>query len=271
MATYLPGTSMLDLLAKFRNDNESQRNLVRAFTNAEKRFIDKTDDNEMRMILTGLPPMNDLPSIRLALQDFFRRPIGEELPHAISNAIAEVTPRYYSQERINAAATQYVKFLREELAVAFPEFQEKLQALANLRLLDDDRLLRKDEVIMGNKIEISGSVIGFLNTGEIEDVRNISINVSALSDVGNNDLAMAFKEITEAVSRNSEITQQQRAELLELVNELSKQATLPPNERSSKSVIKTIFTGISTGIGTVAALAQIWSTWSGNILKFFGL
>jgi hypothetical protein len=81
------------------------------------------------------------------------------------------------------------------------------------------------------EVHLHNSVIGILNTGEIENVQSISVCVIALAESGNRDIAAALKSLTEAVASNSDITSAQRYELLEQLEELGKQLCRRKKER----------------------------------------
>lgn len=110
-----------------------------------------------------------------------------------------------------------------------------------------------------------------LNTGQIRDVQNISINVSALTESGNSDVAQALKTITEAVAASQEISDEERTEFLDQLEELSSQAALSPDKRAKPGVIKGLLSGLSVGLSAAGALAGVWSTWGASIKAFFGV
>jgi len=120
-------------------------------------------------------------------------------------------------------------------------------------------------------INISRSTIGILNTGDIEEVQSISVNVSTLVESGHSEIAKALKNLTEAVAAEQKISSEERAELLDQLEELSRQATLKPEERAKTGVIKAILTSLATGLSAASGLAELWSTWGPAIRRFFGL
>jgi len=122
-----------------------------------------------------------------------------------------------------------------------------------------------------NNINIDRSVIGMLNAGQIRDVQNIEINVSALVESGNPEVAQALKAITEVVAASKEISNEQRTELLDQLDELSSQAALIPDKRAKPGVIKAILSGLSVGLSGAGGLAEVWSTWGATIKAFFGV
>lgn len=122
-----------------------------------------------------------------------------------------------------------------------------------------------------NNINIDRSTIGMLNAGQIQDVESISINVSAIAQSGNEDVAQALRATTEAVVSSKEISEDERTAILEQLDELSSQAALPLENRAKAGVIKAILTSLTAGLSVGANVAQVWSTWGGTIKTFFGV
>ncbi len=122
------------------------------------------------------------------------------------------------------------------------------------------------------KIDISlhDSSIGVLNTGEIRNIESISVSVTALSSKGYSEVANALKALTESVTRSAEMSPRERTELLDNLEELSRQAALAEKKRAKPAVIKSILLGISTTLAGVGGVAEVWSTWGPTIQRFFG-
>lgn len=127
------------------------------------------------------------------------------------------------------------------------------------------------KVHRGAQVSVTGGTVGILNVGEIKDVESISSNAYDLSTSGAAQVAEAIACISEAVLHNSELDDATRADLLHQMKELSRQALLPAQERAPSGVLRAITSAASTSLQTVAALAQVWSTWGAPIGKFFGL
>jgi hypothetical protein len=113
------------------------------------------------------------------------------------------------------------------------------------------------------------SQIGLLNTGDINHVKSISINVGRLQEQGHLEVAKTIKEVLEAVTASDAWEHPEKAELLDLIEELSKQAVLPPDERAKSGTIKSIIGSIGAAIGTAASLSELWSMWGPMIRTFF--
>ena len=123
----------------------------------------------------------------------------------------------------------------------------------------------------GPTIEIRDSSIVLLNARDINGLSSISVNVSGLQRDGFERAGEALKQITEAVTGCLEITAAQRSDLLELLDELSKQALLSRSEQAKPGVIKGILAALATGLGAAGGVAEVWSTWGPSIESFFGL
>jgi len=119
-------------------------------------------------------------------------------------------------------------------------------------------------------INLHDSSIGVLNAGEVKDIESISVNVTALSSKGYSEVADALKALAESVTRSAEMSPRERTELLDNLEELSRQAALAEKKRAKPAVIKSILLGISTTLAGVGGLAEVWSTWGPTIQGFFG-
>ncbi|HHT9123355.1 MAG TPA: hypothetical protein ACFYEF_10855 [Candidatus Wunengus sp. YC63] len=146
------------------------------------------------------------------------------------------------------------------------------EASANLCLLLEAQYpLPVKESVSMNGINISNSNIGILNTGEIEDIQSISVNITSLSESGAHEVAEAIKQITEAVSKSSDLVATNKSMVLEQLEELSEQALLPAENRSKPGILKAIISTLATTLAAAGGLAEVWSTWGPAIQKFFGL
>lgn len=124
---------------------------------------------------------------------------------------------------------------------------------------------------MGDKIKVSNSTVGVINTGEIETIESIFLNASTLANAGHTELAIALRKVTEATNNSQELTRKQQTELLEQLGEIARQAKISPNKRAGPAVIRVVLSSIAATIGTGGGLAEIWSTWGPAIKAFFGL
>lgn len=120
-----------------------------------------------------------------------------------------------------------------------------------------------------NKIHISGGSVGLLNTGEIKKVKEISINLGALEKEGKIDIVEAIKNLTESITQSKDLDLNTRTELLEQLEELSKQATLSPDQRIKKGTIKAILVGLAGGLAVTADLTDVWKEWGDKLIDFF--
>jgi hypothetical protein len=121
-----------------------------------------------------------------------------------------------------------------------------------------------------NNINIDRSTVGVLNTGQIQGIQRIDVNISKLDQTSKTDIAQALRALTEAIVSSQQISVEHRSELVEQLHELSDQALLPLNQRKT-GVIRAIFTGLSSSLNTASTLATIWATWGETIRTFFNL
>ena len=121
-----------------------------------------------------------------------------------------------------------------------------------------------------NHINIDRSIIGMLNTGSIQDVQQIDINVKTIAEAGQVDIANAIKALTEAVASSKDVSDQQRTEILDQLNLVSSEAAIPAPSRKT-GIIKPVLTGLATGISAVGSLAKLWAMFGDTICSYFGV
>lgn len=81
-----------------------------------------------------------------------------------------------------------------------------------------------------NNISVNNSVVGTINTGSIG---SLDQSISTLTQLNQPDLAQAFKELSEAILRSGDLTQNQRNELIESLNAISREAATPTEQRQN--------------------------------------
>ncbi|MFO0839068.1 MAG: hypothetical protein U1D55_11160 [Phycisphaerae bacterium] len=120
-------------------------------------------------------------------------------------------------------------------------------------------------------IEISNSQIGLFNAGQMREIEHISASVGSLNDHGQRDVGLALKRVTEALIASQELSTQQRSDMLELLEELSKQATLAPEARAKPGIIKSVLGGLASTLSAAGGLAEVWTACGPAIRAHFGL
>lgn len=81
-----------------------------------------------------------------------------------------------------------------------------------------------------NNISVSNSVVGTINTGSIG---SLDQSISALVQLNEPTLAQAFKGLSEAILQSGDLTRNQRNELIEALNVISREAATPPETRQN--------------------------------------
>jgi len=120
-----------------------------------------------------------------------------------------------------------------------------------------------------NQINIDRSVIGMLNTGSIQNVKQIDVNVRTMTDAGRVEMANALRALTEAVASNREVSDQQRTEMLDQLNLVSNEAVAPDETRKA-GIIKPVVTALAGSLSAAGSLAKLWSMFGDAICRHFG-
>jgi hypothetical protein len=142
---------------------------------------------------------------------------------------------------------------------------------ANLCLVLHSRYPLPDKETMGmSGINIVNSTVGMLNTGQMNNIGSIAVNVGKLNDSGLAEVAAAIKALTHAVAATTELSDEAKSSSLEQLESLSEQALLPEKERMKPGILRAIGNMLSSTLAAAGGLAEVWSTWGPAILKFFG-
>ena len=106
-----------------------------------------------------------------------------------------------------------------------------------------------------NNINVSDSVVGTINTAEVQ---SIDVAMSHISNGGNQGLATALKELTEGIIESQELNPDQKNELIENINFVATQARLPEDKRK-KGLLKSVLIGIKENISFAISLGDLWT------------
>jgi hypothetical protein len=134
------------------------------------------------------------------------------------------------------------------------------------RFPERQAIIHTGEVTLNN-IRVSDSEIGVLNTGAIE---NVDSTLTVLKTEGSTELATIVRELSEAIIKSDDITNNQKNEALELIGTLSQEAVCPPHKRKV-AVVKAVLGELSSILGTVSTLGQAFEKACLVFQKVFGL
>lgn len=112
-----------------------------------------------------------------------------------------------------------------------------------------------NSTLIFNNINVDRSVVGAINTAE---VKQIDIAMSKIKNSGNEELAKAVKEFTEAVISEIKLNNETKNQILELISFLTKQSLLNKEKRQN-SIIKAILPSVKSLISTIALLVNLWT------------
>lgn len=171
---------------------------------------------------------------------------------------------YHKLQQAEYFRQQAAEMVHNRLANQVNYLSESMEYTVGLRAtpptLRTQQLINQNfhNALSYNKINIDGSTVGILNTGQIKDIENINININTISNSGYSNVANALKILVEIVISNREIEEEQKTEILELLNELSCQTALLPNQRAKRSVLKAILLTLDQSMTIVSSLHQVW-------------
>ncbi len=119
-----------------------------------------------------------------------------------------------------------------------------------------------------SSIGIGSTVAANINLGS--QVGTINAAANMISQQGENDVATAIRELSEAVVRSSAIKNHQKQEALQVIADIAKQAEAKPEARSSGTV-KAMIAGFPAIIGLAADVTTLWDRYAPVIRAFFGI
>ena len=118
-----------------------------------------------------------------------------------------------------------------------------------------------------NNISVTESNIGAINTAT---AANIDASITIMQNQGNNELAVAITELTQAIIDSKEIEQAAKNEIAEQLQFLVAQVTAEPSNRSL-GLVKGILIGIRNTISTATSLLTIWDKMEPLIKMYLGI
>lgn len=116
-----------------------------------------------------------------------------------------------------------------------------------------------------NNIQVSDSVVGVINTGQIE---KLDVAVDAVRDAGQEQLADALQKLSQAVVDAPDLLPQQKDEAVEHLAFLAEQASMP-KERRQRSVAKTVIVGLEHVLNAAASVVTLWQAVRPYLLGLF--
>lgn len=154
---------------------------------------------------------------------------------------------------------------REYEDEAFGILKARAEALDRDFPLDSN--LPREKTSMQTFVNVYGGNIGVINTGTVNSINAHLDTLSATQET----LAKGLGAVAQAAANSEELSREEIKYVLENLDELSRQATLPPNERMRGAAIKSLLSGVAGSVATAGGLAEVWSTWGEQIRSFFGV
>jgi hypothetical protein len=116
-------------------------------------------------------------------------------------------------------------------------------------------------------VSVSGGTVGSINFG---NVREIQVNLQALTERGSQDIVEPLTQLTDAILNAQDADEPTKNELLEQVATLTTLANADPKERK-QGTVKALFSAIKEGAGVIGSAAGAWQAVEPLLKGHFGL
>ena len=116
-------------------------------------------------------------------------------------------------------------------------------------------------------VTVNGGTVGAINFGNVEEIK---INLQAMQQNGESDLAGSFEKLTDAIVAAQDVNDATKNELLEQISDLSSQAAIPAEDRKPGR-IKALMSAVQTGSAAVSSAAGAWQAVAPLLKGHFGL
>jgi hypothetical protein len=137
---------------------------------------------------------------------------------------------------------------------------DQMQYIAGLSVTPPRYKIPQPTILTGpvtnHNIRVDNSVIGAINTGQIE---NLNVALDNIQNAGSPDLAYALQQLTEAVLGSSELPPEHKTAAVEHLSYIANQAALPKGRRQT-AIGTTILEGFERIIKVSSELLAIWQT-----------
>ena len=100
-------------------------------------------------------------------------------------------------------------------------------------------------------------------------VGQIHINAQSIAEANNADLADAITKLANAINQSADLGNE-RADMLQNIEALSKEAAKPPHERVM-GVVKSLYLGLASGLKIANDVATVWNHYGPLIAAHLGL
>jgi hypothetical protein len=121
-----------------------------------------------------------------------------------------------------------------------------------------------------NTIKISNSAVGMLSTGTTANLKDVEFTVELMQSQGQDKLAEAITELTQAIAESSDISKEVQEEVSQQLKFIAAQINIKPEARQP-GLIKAILSGLRNNIATVAALVTILDRAEPVIRSYLGI
>lgn len=115
----------------------------------------------------------------------------------------------------------------------------------------------------------NNSPIAMANFGTQIGTISASLTAIGSNDQRSKDFTSALKQLTEGVVNSTDLSDQQKKEVLDALSFVAKQGEEPPDKRQT-GVLKPVLESIPKVLSSASALVSLWHTFGPHIATFFG-
>lgn len=126
-------------------------------------------------------------------------------------------------------------------------------------------MITREPMILNN-IKVKNSVVGTINTG---NVQAIDVSLTNMHNTGNDKAGDALKALKEAILGDTSISGTQKNELVEQVTFLSEQTAIANKDRKT-GLIRATLGALGQAAGTVSAMSEAWQAAEPILKSLFG-
>jgi hypothetical protein len=141
-----------------------------------------------------------------------------------------------------------------------------------IRVRKQEAFPSKKEVVSEKLQPVNITIHHAANVNLGSQIGTINAALTSISEQGEShkEIARALKDLTDAVLQNNQIQEAQKREVLEVIEDIAKQAEAKPELRSLGK-LKAMVAGLHTLVGASSDLSTLWVKYSPAIKHFFNI
>lgn len=158
----------------------------------------------------------------------------------------------------------------EEIAMRLGGVASSIRRDLEIRIRKQQAFPKKESMPSPPHLNVTIHSAANVNLGTQAGTINATLTAISGQSPAHQDVAVALKELSEAVLHNPQILDSQKQEALQVITDIVKQAEAKPEARSI-GTLKAMLAGLPTVIGMAADLTALWEKCAPVVRHFFGI